>query len=73
MLILDEVTSSLDPESEAQIMTTLQSLKGKTTILIITHREASARAADSVYRLDNGQVKIDPAMSMPGEKESAVL
>ncbi len=72
MLILDEVTSSLDPESEAEIMATLESLKGKTTILIISHRPASAEMADTVYRLENGQVRMDSKVSIPPEKESAV-
>jgi ATP-binding cassette, subfamily C, bacterial len=72
ILILDEVTSSLDPASEAEIMTTLQGLKGKATILIISHRPASAEMADVVYRLENGRIRTDPAPSGTCEMGTAV-
>lgn len=36
-LILDEPTANMDVESEERLYKTLESLKGKTTILIVTH------------------------------------
>jgi len=37
LLILDEPTANMDAESEARLFKTLGDLKGKTTILIVTH------------------------------------
>ena len=37
MLVLDEPTSNMDAESEERLFNALGSLKGKTTILIVTH------------------------------------
>lgn len=52
LLVLDEATSALDAEAEAAICATLARLRGRLTIVAITHREAMARIADRVYRLD---------------------
>ena len=57
LLILDEATSSLDPASEAAICHTLEQLRGGLTILAISHQTALVRAADHVYRLENGQAR----------------
>ena len=58
VLILDEVTSALDPESEAAISRTLQELRGQLTILAISHQPALVGAADRVYRLQNGSTSL---------------
>jgi ATP-binding cassette, subfamily C, bacterial len=58
LLILDEATSALDPVSEAEICRTLQELKGKLTILAITHQKALFDAADTVFRLENGTAEV---------------
>jgi len=58
LLILDEVTSALDHDSEAAICRTLQGLRGQLTILAISHQPAIVQAADSVYRLERGQVSL---------------
>ncbi len=54
LLILDEVTSALDRESEAAICRTLRELRGRLTILAISHQPALVEAAERVYRLQNG-------------------
>lgn len=56
LLILDEVTTALDPETEAAIAGTLRELSGSVTILAISHQTALRDAADIVYRLDSGAV-----------------
>ena len=58
LLILDEVTSALDRESEAAICSTLQQLKGAVTILAISHQPAFFEAADRVYRLRQGALTL---------------
>ncbi len=54
LLILDEVTSALDPETEASICRTAQQLAGRYTIIAITHRPAWSAIADRLYKIDNG-------------------
>ena len=54
LIILDEATSALDPETEEGILATIRRLVGGLTVLSISHRPAMRRAADLVYRLDNG-------------------
>jgi ATP-binding cassette subfamily C protein len=51
LLILDEATSSLDPDAEAEICRTIQTLKGDRAILVVTHQPAWIDVADVVYRL----------------------
>jgi len=53
LLVLDEATSGLDPESEASIYDTLRHLRGKLTILAISHQPALLTAADRAYRLEH--------------------
>lgn len=54
LLILDEVTSALDPETEASICRNALSLAGEFTIIAITHRPAWSKIADRLYKVDNG-------------------
>jgi ATP-binding cassette subfamily C protein len=64
LLILDEATSALDAASEAAICETLASLKGRITILAVTHQSALQRVADRVYRVHDGQLtrlEVPPA------------
>jgi ATP-binding cassette subfamily C protein len=56
LLILDEATSGLDPESETAICDTLRQLCGKLTILAISHQTAIIELADKTYRIENGQI-----------------
>ncbi len=55
LLILDEATSALDPDTEAALWKTLVELRGRLTILSISHRPALAEEADVVYRLEKGR------------------
>ena len=51
LLILDEVTAALDSENEASIIDTLLELRGRVTMLAVTHRPALMEAANSVVEL----------------------
>jgi ATP-binding cassette subfamily C protein len=57
LLVLDEATAALDPETEAAICATVQQLRGTMTILAISHQPALLEIADVVYRLEDGMVK----------------
>jgi ATP-binding cassette subfamily C protein len=56
ILILDEVTSALDPETEAEIVNNIASLRGRYTIIAITHRPAWTKIADRLYTISRGHV-----------------
>ena len=53
ILILDESTSSLDQETEKLFFKYLKSLKGKITMIIITHNLKNLKICDSTYTLVN--------------------
>jgi ATP-binding cassette subfamily C protein len=54
LLILDEATASLDAESEDAIWATVAALRGRTTVVAISHQPAVTRVADRVYRIEDG-------------------
>lgn len=56
LLILDEATSALDADSERQLLETLERLRGRVTILAITHRPAITRIANRVLMLEGGRL-----------------
>jgi ATP-binding cassette, subfamily C, bacterial len=56
LLILDEATSNLDPESEAAVLQTISRLKGSLTLLAVTHETGLLQIADCVFRMRNGRV-----------------
>jgi ATP-binding cassette subfamily C protein len=58
LLILDEATSALDPENEAAIGKTMEDLRGRLTILAISHQTALVERADRVYRLHDNTVSL---------------
>ena len=72
LLILDEATTALDPDTEAGIIATARRLTGKCTVLSISHQPAMKRAADVIYRLDKGRAAFEetgdplPAMRIAG-------
>jgi ATP-binding cassette subfamily C protein len=55
LLILDEATAALDPETERALWATLAGLRGRTTILAISHQSMLRDVADRVYRIEDGR------------------
>ena len=51
VLILDEATANLDYETEKNLIKTLTQMKGSTTIIAVTHREALLVLADQTIKL----------------------
>ncbi|MFL5657372.1 MAG: thiol reductant ABC exporter subunit CydD [Ktedonobacteraceae bacterium] len=65
LLILDEPTSSLDPESEALIRQALLRLVQERTVLVIAHRLNTIAQADQVAVLEDGHlVEVGPAAEL---------
>ena len=56
ILILDEATSSIDPESEEIIQYAIEKLIAKRTSIVIAHRLSTIRNADRVLVMDKGQI-----------------
>lgn len=56
ILILDEITSALDLATERVVLDGLASLRGKKTVVFITHRLRSATIADRILVLDDGRI-----------------
>jgi len=56
ILILDEVTSALDPDTETAIVDNIRELGARYGIIAITHRPAWTRIADKLYRVGGGAV-----------------
>ena len=57
LLVLDEPTNQLDSGNELRVVETLRRLRGRTTIVIITHSDALLREADGVLTLDSGRIE----------------
>ncbi|MHA7965230.1 ABC transporter transmembrane domain-containing protein [Paenibacillus sp. CAU 1782] len=57
LLLLDEVTAALDPVTEAEINALLLQLRGKQTLVSVTHRLASIEHADCIHVFHNGTIE----------------
>ena len=56
VLLLDEATNALDGLTEQELMSTLQRLRGRYTILLIAHRMSTVRGCDMIFHLEEGRV-----------------
>ena len=59
VIVLDEATANLDPESEARVERALGTLLEGRTAVVIAHRLRSAEQADRVLMMDRGKVIAD--------------
>lgn len=56
VVLLDEATSSLDPENEAEIQQAISRLVQGRTVVVIAHRLKTVVGADTILVLDQGQI-----------------
>jgi ATP-binding cassette subfamily B protein len=57
IMIFDEPGSGLDPEGDAKFVEALMALKGRTTVLFISHRPSHIRLADTLLVFDKGYLR----------------
>jgi ATP-binding cassette, subfamily B, bacterial PglK len=56
VLVMDEATSSLDNETEQEIIEEIQHLKGRITLIVIAHRLTTVQHCDRIYHMENGSI-----------------
>jgi ATP-binding cassette subfamily C protein len=56
LLILDEATAALDPDSEAQLIERLKAIEPRLAALVVAHRESTLRHCDSLFSIQHGVV-----------------
>lgn len=56
ILLLDEISSSLDVDNEIQIQKSLQNLVKEKTVIVISHRIKSIENVDKIVVIDEGKV-----------------
>jgi ABC-type multidrug transport system fused ATPase/permease subunit len=56
VLILDEPTASLDPETEAALVRALRAASRERIVLVVTHRLSTVAEADQILFLDGGRI-----------------
>jgi len=57
LLILDEPTSSLDEQNEQLVLEGIEGLKGRVTMMLVTHRPERVRSADQMLRMEQGRLQ----------------
>jgi ATP-binding cassette subfamily C protein len=61
LLVLDEATANLDREGEEAVWATVAGLRGKTTVVAISHQPALTDVADRIYRIEGGvAIRVEP-------------
>lgn len=56
ILILDEITSSLDSNTEEQILNVIKNLKNEITIILITHKTSAMVICDEIFEVNNKKI-----------------
>jgi subfamily B ATP-binding cassette protein MsbA len=56
VIILDEPTAALDVEHEQKVIDTLESLRGRRTIVLVSHRLSTTAGADRIFVLEDGRI-----------------
>ncbi|MCS6876895.1 MAG: ABC transporter ATP-binding protein/permease [Geminicoccaceae bacterium] len=71
LLVLDEVTSALDPVTATEIARNVRRLAGGLTILAVTHRPEFLDLADRIYRVEHGSAALARATRARATAEPA--
>ncbi len=58
LLVLDEATSALDNDTEAAVMSAIEALQGKITMIIVAHRLTTVKNCDVIYEVKKGKLVL---------------
>ncbi|PTM09435.1 MAG: ABC transporter ATP-binding protein, partial [Bacteroidetes bacterium] len=57
LIVMDEATSALDPEMELELLDAIENLKGRCTMVIISHRSSGLKNCDQIFTLKNRKIE----------------
>lgn len=57
IIVFDEATSSLDTNTESEVMKSIDMLKGEKSLILVTHRLITLKNCDVIYELHNGKLE----------------
>ena len=57
ILVLDEPTAALDPETEHTLVSALQDAAAGKLVIVIAHRLSTIRKADRIVFMEDGRIK----------------
>lgn len=58
ILILDDATASVDPETELEVFRNIRKEASGTTVINVTHRESALKFSDKVFEVNHGELTI---------------
>ncbi len=56
ILVMDEATAALDMETEKAVIDSIRQIRGKKTLLMVTHHMSLANECDVVYRIEDRKI-----------------
>jgi ATP-binding cassette subfamily C protein/ATP-binding cassette subfamily C protein LapB len=59
IMLFDEPATALDQEADGYLLAQIEALRGRHTVLLVTHRPSHIRAADRVLVLARGTITHD--------------
>ena len=67
VLVFDEATSALDNETEAAVMSAIETLRGSHTLIIVAHRLTTVKGCNAIFRFkDKGVQRFSSLEQMNG-------
>ena len=67
VLLFDEANTALDAQGDTALRGLLERLKGRSTLVIVTHRPSLLALADTTYQLANGRITAQDGPPSPAE------
>ena len=58
LLIFDEATNSLDLNTEKEIISEINNLKGIKTIIFVSHRMTALEMCDKIFKIEKGKLSL---------------
>jgi ATP-binding cassette subfamily C protein len=71
VLIFDEATASLDPQTEFEVSRAIDALQGVRTIVVVAHRLSTVRRCDRLIMLRDGRIAMTGSFDDLMERDPA--